>query len=118
MWRHLRAGLQRHAQNCIAALGQLSRQPLASILTIGVIGIALALPSALNVLVRNGQAVAGGLENIRDFSVYLKPALELQEANGLAAELEGHVLVETVRVISADEARPSTNSKNRPDSRM
>lgn len=104
MTGYLRTGLQRHAQNCIGALGKLSRQPLASMLTIGVIGIALALPSALNVLVRNGQVVAGGLENVRDFSIYLKPGEEVEAATTLAAELESLALVEDVRVVPADQA--------------
>ena len=49
--------LARHLQNAIAALGTLSRQPVATALTVAVIGIALALPASLQVLVRGGDGL-------------------------------------------------------------
>ena len=96
--------LLRHAQNCIGALGTMTRQPLASFLTIAVIGIALAMPSALNVIVQNGRAVAGGWSNIRDFSVYLEPGTPLAQAQRLRRQLVDNELVESARLISADDA--------------
>ncbi len=54
MLRALNNYLTRHAQNCLGALGNMVRQPVASALTIAVIGIALAMPSALNIIVRYG----------------------------------------------------------------
>ena len=96
--------LARHAQNCIGALGVLSQQPVASVLTIAVIGVALSLPAALNLLVRNGQVAAGGWENIRDFSVYLSPDQQLASAEKLKDELTRTGLIESVRIISATEA--------------
>jgi cell division transport system permease protein len=94
----------RHAQNCIGSLGNMTRQPFGSALTIAVIGIALAMPSGLNVLVRNGQAVAGGWEGIRDFSVYLKPGSTLDNASELRDRVLQLEVVESARVISADQA--------------
>jgi len=96
--------LLRHAQNCIGSLGNMTRQPVASAMTIAVIGIALAMPSGLNVLVRNGQAVAGGWESIRDFSVYLKPGSSLENASQLREQILQLNIVETARLISADQA--------------
>jgi cell division transport system permease protein len=94
----------RHAQNCIGSLGNLTRQPVASAMTIAVIGIALAMPSGLNVLVRNGQAVAGGWEGIRDFSVYLKPGSSMENASQLREQILQRDVVESARLISADQA--------------
>jgi len=93
-----------HAQNCIGALGAMTRQPLASSLTIAVIGIALAMPSALNVIVQNGRAVAGGWDNIRDFSVYLKPNTPVERARELRDQLDASPVVESARMITADDA--------------
>lgn len=93
----------RHAQNCIGALGNLVRQPTASALTIAVIGIALAMPSALNIVVSNGRALAGGLEDIRDFSVYTRPGVTIAQAEDLRDRLDDDLIAST-RLISAEQA--------------
>jgi len=98
----LSSWLTRHAQNAVGALGTLSRNPVATALTITVIGIALALPAALGVLVQSGRALAGGWADVRDFSVYLAPGIALGRAEALARELRVNPGVESVRVISAD----------------
>jgi cell division transport system permease protein len=94
----------RHLQNALGALGQLSRQPIATAFTVAVIGIALALPASLHILVQAGQRLAGDWENIRDFSVYLKPGIELPVARELATSLEGRTGIIHVKLIPADEA--------------
>lgn len=96
--------LTRHAQNAIGALGTLSRNPVATALTVTVIGIALALPAALGVLVQSGRALAGGWADVRDFSVYLAPGVTRDRAEALARELRGNAAVESVRLIPADVA--------------
>lgn len=94
----------RHAQNCIGALGNLVRQPVASALTIAVIGIALAMPSALNIIVNNGRALAGGFEDVRDFSVYTQPGATIAQAEALRDRLDDDDLVASARLISAEQA--------------
>ena len=100
----LRNWAYRHAQNFLAALGRLTRQPVASLLTIAVIGTALALPAGLSMLVRNGESLAGGWETVRDFSVYMAPGIELAQARELAEEMEALDDLASVRLITADEA--------------
>jgi cell division transport system permease protein len=96
--------LTRHLQNALGALGQLSRQPIATALTVAVIGIALALPASLQVLVQSAQRLAGNWEGIRDFSIYLEPGSELSVARALAKELAGRKEIAAADVISADDA--------------
>ena len=96
--------LTRHVQNALAALGQLSRQPVATLLTVGVIAIALALPASLQLLVQGGQRMAGSWADIRDFSVYLKPGTSLGVARDLARTLAEHKGVQETRVIEVDAA--------------
>ncbi|MDG2156039.1 MAG: permease-like cell division protein FtsX [Gammaproteobacteria bacterium] len=93
-----------HRQNAIDAFDDLIQKPLASMLTIAVIGIALALPAALNLLVQNGRSVADSFDGIRDFSVYLKPSTSLADAGKLAESLRLRSSIKTVRIISADDA--------------
>jgi cell division transport system permease protein len=96
--------LTRHLQNAVAALGVLSRQPIATALTVAVIGIALALPASLQVLVRNFQTLAGNWDEIRDFSIYLKPGTQLSAAQQLAKDLAKRKEVASVELIDADRA--------------
>ncbi len=96
--------LSRHAQGAIGALGTLARNPVATALTVAVIGIALALPAAVGVLVQSGRALAGGWADVRDFSVYLAPGVALDRAESLARELRAKPGIESVRIIPADVA--------------
>jgi cell division transport system permease protein len=93
-----------HWENAWGALRDLRKQPVASAMTVAVIGIALALPAALNVLVQNGRSVAGGWESVRDFSVYLKTDTSLSDAQIMAGELQRNPLVKKVTLIAADDA--------------
>ena len=52
----LGVALGRHAQAFLGSLGRLARSPLATLLTLLVIALALALPLALRLLVTNAQA--------------------------------------------------------------
>lgn len=104
MLRSVKNYLIRHAQNCLGALGNMVRKPIASILTITVIGIALAMPSALNIVVKNGRALAGGLETIRDFSVYTKPGTALDRAQDLRKRIDEDGIVDSTQLVTASQA--------------
>jgi cell division transport system permease protein len=93
-----------HIRNCAAALQELGAQPVATGLTVCVIGIALALPASLNLLVQNGRNVAGSWESVRDFSIYLAIDSKLESANALATELRKMEIIDSVVVTSADDA--------------
>ena len=97
-WRQL------HYRNAVDSLRELIDQPVATGLTVAVIGIALALPASLNILVQNGRALAGGWESVRDFSVYMVPGTEFENASALAGELRNDPIIKTVIVIPAEEA--------------
>ena len=53
--------LIRHLQALLGALGRMVRQPLATLLTVLVIALALALPAGLWVVVSNAAAATGGI---------------------------------------------------------
>jgi len=96
--------LTRHARTAVGALGRLVRQPFASLMIILVIAVTLALPAALNLVVKNAQAISGGWDNALDFSIYLHRGLTVDEAEGLAHLIEQRADVESVRVITASQA--------------
>ena len=96
--------LARHTSTSLGALGRLSRQPFASLMIILVIGVTLALPAAINVIVKNMQSVSNSWSNALDFSMYLKKDLTVSDAEDLANLIRQRADIESVGLITADEA--------------
>jgi cell division transport system permease protein len=94
----------RHAQALVGSLGRLTRNPFSTALTILVIALALALPTALRLLVLNARAATGGFSNAIELSVYLKPDVPLVKAQQLERSVRGRADVAQVKLISPDEA--------------
>ncbi len=91
----------RHVSTALGALGRLARHPFSSLMIVLVIAVTLALPAAINVVVKNAQAISGGWDNALDFSVFLEQGLSESEAEGLARLIEQRADVESVKFISA-----------------
>lgn len=96
--------LGRHAHTLVASLGRLARQPLATAMTMAVIGIALALPAGLQLLVTNLKGVTGQWDDGIELSLYLQPGTPLARARELADELRARSEVGGVELIAADAA--------------
>lgn len=94
----------RHVQAALGALGRLARSPLATLFTIGVIGLALALPMGLKLFVDNVRSATGDFSNAVDLTVYFKTDVPVSKAEQLAARAKERAGVAKVEVISADEA--------------
>lgn len=93
----------RHLQALFGSLGRLSRNPLATLLTLFVIAVALALPVALQLLVTNAQTATGNFASAIELSVYLKTDVPLAKAQQLAAAAQQRADVAQVRLISAQQ---------------
>jgi len=94
----------RHISTAVGSLGRLVRQPFASLMIVLVIAVTLAIPAALNLVVKNAQAITSGWDNALDFSIFLKQDLSESEADGLARLIEQRADVESVQLITASEA--------------
>lgn len=94
----------RHANIAVAALGRLWRQPFASLMTILVIAVTLALPAAMHVVVKNARSISASWDNALDFSVYLKKETTIEVAERLANIVGQRADVESVRLVSAEDA--------------
>src|SRR5690606_6086114 len=68
----LRSWLRLHLQTLVGSLGRLAGQPVASAMTMAVIGIALALPASLHLLVTNLQGLSGHWDDSIELSLYLE----------------------------------------------
>ncbi len=95
---------ERHLQTMVGSLGRLWQQPFAALLTVLVIGIALALPACLHVLVQNVRAASGGWNNALDVSVYMKQSASLADAKSVAERVKKRRDVAEVTVVPADDA--------------
>jgi cell division transport system permease protein len=98
------AWLTRHAQTSIGSLGRLSQHKLATILTVLVIGIALALPACLHLLITNAQTATGNWNRAVDLTVFLKRPTSVEEAKRTADRIKQRRDVSSVELIPADEA--------------
>lgn len=81
----LRAWARRHAYSLLSSLGSLTRQPIASSMTVIVLGVALTLPAALHVTLDNIERISDNWERLDTLSVFLKPEVDAEEAMRLAS---------------------------------
>ena len=95
---------RRHGSTAAAAFGRLSRQPFASLMTVLVIAITLALPAALHLVIKNAQSISASWDNALDFSVYLNKDITLEQATRLADIVGQRADVESVTLVAADDA--------------
>lgn len=104
MTRLLQRYLALHWSNLQAALGRVVRQPGATLLTIAVIAIALALPAGLRVFVSNMGALSGRWEGAADFTAYLKMDVTARQGAELAERLSEHDGIAEIAFLSRDQA--------------
>lgn len=78
--------LSDHARVCVASLGRLWLEPLGTLLTALVIGLTLALPAGLHLLVDNLRAAAGGLNETRAVTAFLRDETSPRDGARLAEQ--------------------------------
>ncbi|MCG7916157.1 MAG: permease-like cell division protein FtsX, partial [Candidatus Thiodiazotropha taylori] len=96
--------LQRHAQVALSSLGRLVGNRLSSLMTCAVIGIALALPVGLHVMLSNLNTISGGWESGASISLFLDQSISSEKARSLAETLRQHTRIETVELINRQTA--------------
>ncbi|HET7395047.1 MAG TPA: permease-like cell division protein FtsX [Gammaproteobacteria bacterium] len=93
-----------HRQMLVSGFTRLYRKPVATGMTVAVIGISLALPASLLVLVQNVKQVSGSWQGAARISLFLKQGLSdrvVQQAAAATRSTEG---VTGLQIISADQA--------------
>jgi cell division transport system permease protein len=102
----------RHGHALVSTAGHLGRHGLATVLTVAVMGLALALPLALNVLVRNVRAATGDFSEAVGLSVYFKAEVPEQKARQLAKSASERAGVASATLITASEALAEFRSQS------
>jgi cell division transport system permease protein len=100
----IRAYFARHAQTLVGSLGRIVKQPFATLMTMGVVAVALALPLLLNLFLTNVRTAAGNLNDAFALSVYMDKNASAARVSSLAKQLRRRGDVAAVRVVTADEA--------------
>jgi cell division transport system permease protein len=100
----MRNYLLRHVQVFFFSLGQLAKTPVATLMTLAVIGITLALPAGLYVLFDNLQRASHGWDSGAQISLFLKQDTAERSATALREKIRALPGVAAVQFISRDEA--------------
>ncbi|HXI47306.1 MAG TPA: permease-like cell division protein FtsX [Steroidobacteraceae bacterium] len=100
----INAYFARHAQVLVGSLGRIVHQPFATLMTMGVIAVALALPLFLSLLLQNARVATGNWNEAYDLSVYMDKKAGAGRAQSLAKQLKARGDVAAVRIITADQA--------------
>lgn len=87
-----------HLYSFVSSLGRALRRPWATLLTVGVMALAFALPLGLSVALDNLRHFSGSVQQSRDIGVFLKPEVELPAARQLAERLRGRADVAAVEL--------------------
>jgi cell division transport system permease protein len=101
---NIQAYFARHAQTLLGSLGRIVNQPFATLMTMGVVAVALALPLLLSLFLSNMSAATGNWNNAFDLSVYMNKKASAARVATVAKQLRQRGDVATVRVITADQA--------------
>jgi cell division transport system permease protein len=99
-----RTFLARHAQVTLESLGRLYRNGLATWMTAMVIGIALALPAGLYLLLANLDQLSGAWEGQAGLSVFLKDEINTDTAADLADRVRAWPEVAGVTLVTPEQA--------------
>ena len=100
----MRAWLWHHVDAFRMTAARLARTPVATLLNIGVIGIALALPAGLYVALVNLQGFAHSLVSDPQLSVFLALDASRAEADRIGTRLRRHPGVRDARYVPRDQA--------------
>jgi cell division transport system permease protein len=101
---NVQAYFARHAQTLVGSLGRIVHHPFATLMTISVVGVALALPLFLNLLLANVRTATGNWNEAFDLSVYMSKKAGAARTATVAKQLRQRSDVAAVRVITADQA--------------
>ena len=101
---NVQAYFARHAQTLVGSLGRMVHQPFATLMTMGVVAVALALPLFLNLFLTNVRSATGNWNEAFDLSVYMDKRAGAARTASVAKQLRQRGDVAAVRVITADQA--------------
>jgi len=104
--------IRQHARSLTATLARFARTPLPSVLNIGVVGVALALPLAFYVMLSNLQNLAQDRAPTPQISVFLSLDAQPADATEIENRLKKHAAVARTRFVTRDQALAELKAKS------
>jgi len=104
--------MRQHWRSLAVTLARLVRTPLASVLNIGVVGVALALPLAFYVILANLQGLAQDKAPTPQISLFLALDAQPSDAREIESRLKKHAAVAKVRFVARDQALAELKKKS------
>ncbi|WP_299073610.1 permease-like cell division protein FtsX [uncultured Paraglaciecola sp.] len=93
-----------HFRQALGSLGELWRAKAASLMTIGVLGLSITLPSTLYVMVKNAENVSSGWEEAAQISLFLKEDVSQGDIDQLLKRIQLWPEIDAINFISASQA--------------
>ena len=101
------AWVEHHRDSLLASLARMLRKPWSTLLTVGVMAVALALPLGLALVLDNTARLGGNIERAREVTVFLKPEIAVDRARALAQTLRTRGDIANVTLRTPDEGLAS-----------
>ncbi|UOV03071.1 permease-like cell division protein FtsX [Pseudoxanthomonas mexicana] len=95
--------LDQHLYSVVSSLGRVVRRPWATLLTVGVMAVAFALPLGLWLALQNVGHFAGDVQQSREIDLFLTPETPVARAQALAETLRARDDVASVELRSPDQ---------------
>ncbi len=88
----------------ITSIGEIWRTPVASAMTIAVMGLSLTLPATLHIIVKNVQSINLEWDSASEISLFLNDDLSEQQISSAIRRIRSYDEVESLRYISKQDA--------------
>lgn len=95
---------QEHTRVFFFSLGKLGRNPVGTLLTALVIGVALALPAGMHVLTQNLSKISYSWQDSLQLSLFLKDSVSAERGAALAREVRDRPGVQATHYISREQS--------------
>lgn len=104
--------MSRHWRTLMGTLRRLASTPIATLVTISVIGIALSLPAGLYLMLANLGQASNGLEVQPQISLFLKLDAGKDAQRQIEKQLKNHPAIKTFRFVGRDQALKELSASN------
>jgi len=94
----------RHLQQALASVGELWRMPISSLLTMAVLGVSLALPTTLHLLMKNGQQLRGSWDSAAEITLFVKEGISDSQTQKVLRRIGLYEQVNDVTYVAAEQA--------------
>jgi len=85
--KRFHAWREQHAYSLVSSLGRFFQRPFSTLLTVGVMAVAMALPLGLALVLANVERLSGSVRESREIGVFLKTEVDARAAERLAVQL-------------------------------